>query len=474
MGPLLKRWLILSILGSFFFMVIIDGSIVSIAIPTIARDLSVSTNATTTIIGIYLITISALLLFFGQLGDQLGRPFIFEIGTALFLIGSGLAGFGINLPFVLFGRFVQAVGASMTMANSYAIVTDTFPPQYLGRALGIEALFISLGSLAGPGLGGLILAFLPWGYIFWINVPLGIICLIAECFIFPRPGKLSRPNVDWLGVGDLIVLAVSFFVASSVIMTHPLWATIGLIIFFAMIAVFVYHERRATRPLLNLNLLKNSAFTQNVVAALISFVVGYFFTLLAPIYLQIVLKYSSQVSGLLLMASPIVALVANPIAGTLTDKFNKQRVMAAGLIILLLAQIGLVLSNGHVEPIVFIGVSALIAIGTAVFGTPNNTLIMQSVSTADRGMAGSINSLMREFGLVLGTTLSTLTFYVHLSFDAGRRTTTAIGQSAANIIAAQRTAYLFGLLLLAGAGIIVFNRARKRTIAKNANLAHQH
>ncbi|MGV0168444.1 MFS transporter [Furfurilactobacillus sp. WILCCON 0119] len=452
---MLKRWLILSLLGSFFFMVIVDGTIVSIAIPTISRDLAVSTNAATMIIGIYLITISALLLFFGQLGDQIGRPLVFEGGTVLFIIGSALSGFGLNLPFVLCGRFIQAIGASMTMANSYAIVTDTFPPQYLGRALGIESLFISLGSLAGPGLGGLILGYLPWGYIFWINLPLGLLCLLAEWFIFPRPHRIHRPNVDWLGVGQLSLMAIAFFITSSIVLSHPLGAAISLITFGIVLVTFVRHEKVAPRPLLNLQLLHNHVFSRNLITALISFVVGYFFTLLAPIYLQLVLKDSSQLSGLLLMASPIVALIANPIAGVLTDRYNQTHVMRVGMLILIVAELGLVISNGTHEPITFIVLSALIAIGTAGFGTPNNTLIMQSVPKESRGMAGSMNSLMREFGLVLGTTLSTVTFYVHLSITSGHKIMTALGQPAANIIAAQRTAYLLGVMLLLSAGAIL-------------------
>ncbi|HAT55726.1 MAG TPA: MFS transporter, partial [Lactobacillus sp.] len=390
---MLKRWATLSILGLFFFMVIIDGSIVSIAIPTIAKALTISTNATITIIDVYLVTISALLLFGGQLGDQLGRPFIFEVGTVLFVLGSSIAGIGINLPIVLVGRFIQAIGASMTMANSYAIVTDTFPAQYLGRALGIESLFISLGSLAGPGLGGLILSYLPWGFIFWVNIPLGVLCLVGEWFIFPHPRRPVKPNIDWKGVFNLVGLAATFFVATSLALTHPGWATLWLGIFGGLLWLFIRQERTAPKPLLSTQIWHNQRFSQNIVTALISFVVGYFFTLLAPLYLQLVLRDSSQLSGLLLMASPIVALLLNPIAGWLTDRFDKTHVMTIGLGILIMAQIGLIVSNGSAEPTLFIIASGLIATGTAIFGTPNNTVIMQSVPIRERGMAGSLNSL---------------------------------------------------------------------------------
>ena len=171
-----KRWLILMTLGLFFFMVIIDGTIVVVAVPTIAQALAVQPSRVNLLLTVYLTTISVCLLFLGQLAEQVGRTRLFIHGTYWFLLGSAVAGLGVNLQLVLAARIVQAVGASMTMATSYAIVADVFPPALLGRALGVESIFISLGALAGPGIGGLILSHLPWGFIFlgqftdWLGV----------------------------------------------------------------------------------------------------------------------------------------------------------------------------------------------------------------------------------------------------------------------------------------------------------------
>ncbi|HAT54816.1 MAG TPA: MFS transporter, partial [Lactobacillus sp.] len=165
----------------------------------------------------------------------------------------------------------------------------------------------------------------------------------------------------------------------------------------------------------------------------------------------------------LLLASPCVAICLMQNAGWRTDRFDKTHVMTLGLGILIMAQIGLIVSNGSAEPTLFIIASGLIATGTAIFGTPNNTVIMQSVPIRERGMAGSLNSLMREFGLVLGTSLSTITFYSRLSIIADHRVTSALGQSPANIITAQRTAYSLGLILLIIATTIVIMSQRQNT-----------
>ena len=185
-----------------------------------------------------------------------------------------------------------------------------------------------------------------------------------------------------------------------------------------------------------------------LLAAYKSIMAAYFFTLLAPIYLQVVLHTSSQHTGLILMIAPAIALVANPIAGWLTDRYPQVRVMQWGMVLLVLAEIGLVLSNGQHEPWVLGGLSILISIGTAVFSTPSNTLIMSSVPAEQRGMAGATNSLTREFGMVLGTTLATTTYYGSLSMLAGRAALTVTGQVPQHLLHAQSVAYLAATILL--------------------------
>lgn len=457
----IRRWSVLSIIGLFFFMVIVDGSIVTIAIPDIAKDLSVPTDEANLIISVYLLTICATLLLFGQFGDQFGRIRIFELGTLVFLIGSFLAGAGHNLGFVLSGRLIQGIGASMTMANSYAIVTDIFPANQLGRAFGIEGVFISLGALAGPGLGGIILANLPWGYIFWLNLPLGILCLIIGLIIYPKNTKLKRQKIDWYGAVTLGFAAISLYILTMQSNASFTRICLLFIIFMGFSYWFIIVERKIQRPLLNLTIFKNVIFSKSIMVAFLSFIVSYFFTILAPLYLQLVLDYSTQFTGLLLMIAPVISIVASPIAGYISDHYNQKVEMTVGMVILIVAQTGLLFLTGKFEPYYFIAISALISIGTVTFGTPNNVLVMQSVPDELRGMAGSTNSLVREFGLVLGTTLSTIIFYRVLSMLRRQEVNTAIGVPNAAIIEAQRWTYAGGLLLLLVALVIILHAIRK-------------
>jgi MFS family permease len=319
----MQRWLGLCVLGMFFFMVVVDGSIVTIAVPTMARALHVGTASVNLVISVYLITISALLLPFGQLGDRIGRTRLFQMGTAGFVIGSWLAGATNELSVVLIGRVIQAIGASMTMATSYAVVTDLFPPEQLGRAFGIESIFISLGALAGPGLGGLILANWGWREIFWVNVPIGVVCLVLSVWTLPKNvSHLQNVRFDWLGVGGLILLAGGFYAVSVLAGRQPVIALAGLAVIGLILWGWLLIEKRQSAPLFEARLLKGETVATPLLASFLSFIAAYAFVLLAPIYLQLVVHLDSRLTGLVLMAGPLAALVANPLAGVLVDHWG--------------------------------------------------------------------------------------------------------------------------------------------------------
>lgn len=445
----LRRWLCLIVLGLFFFMIIVDGSIVTIAIPVLAQAFQIGTSQANLIIGIYLIIISALLLPFGQLGNQFGRTRLFQIGMIVFLVGSWFAGASQQLLIILLARGCQAIGASMVMANSYAIVTDLFPPTELGRAFGVESVFISIGGLAGPGLGGLLIHYWGWRYIFWCNLPIGIICVGLAWWLFNQPHQVTSTGpFDWGGLFLLLAMATSFYSMSSLMMNRPQLAGSLLGIFIIGFALFWQHEQRVAVPLLNVSLLKEPVLRLPTLAAFFSFIAAYFFTLLAPIYLQLVVALPSQLTGLILMAAPIIAIFANPLAGILTDHFSRINVMRSGMLILVIAGAGLLTLNGNHEPWAVLGWSGLSAIGTALFSTANNTFIMASATAEQRGMIGAITSLVREFGLVLGTSLVGLTFYGKLSLLKGNLVANAINQPRPALIDAQHFAYALALVLL--------------------------
>ncbi|WP_252898873.1 MFS transporter [Secundilactobacillus odoratitofui] len=165
-GDQTRRWWILISIGIFAFMSNLDASIVNIAMPVMARQMSLPMNQIEWVVSTYLIVLSALLLLFGKLGDLYGKINVFRLGTVVFVLGSFLAGLQWTFNFLLVARVVQAIGAAMTLSNTYGITTATFAVNQRGKAMGLIGTFVAFGAVAGPGIGGLVLSHLSWGYIF--------------------------------------------------------------------------------------------------------------------------------------------------------------------------------------------------------------------------------------------------------------------------------------------------------------------
>jgi len=283
------RWWILVAVCLFTFMSTLDASIVNIALPVMSHDLKIPMNQAEWVVSIYLIAICALLLLFGKLGDTRGKIRIFKVGSFLFVIGSFLSGFSVGLSFLLGARVIQSVGAAMTMATNNGIITEVFPFKERGRALGMIGSFVALGSIAGPGIGGLILARLSWGYIFWINVPVGIIAILIGQRILPQDITVSDERIDKPGASLFALIMISLFagvfVGQEIGFTRPVILGLFAVAVVAMF-FFVRLELRVANPILALKLFQNKRFTISILCAFLIFVANFFFNVIAPFYLE--------------------------------------------------------------------------------------------------------------------------------------------------------------------------------------------
>ncbi|AXX65360.1 MFS transporter [Bombilactobacillus bombi] len=425
------RWLILTAVGLFTFMSTLDGSIVNIALPVISRDLHIPMNQAEWVVSLYLIIICALLLFFGKLSDNLGKIKVFRFGTVLFILGSLLAGFRISLFFLLFARTIQALGAAMTMATNNGIITEIFPSTQRGQALGLIGSFVALGSIAGPGIGGLLLAKFSWSYIFWINVPIGLIAIVVGYFVFPKDITLAHAPLDKMGAGSFAVTMISLF--GGVFVGQQVgFKQIGVLVLFivALIAVitFVRTELSYDNPLLSFSLFKNPNFSLSLLCALLIFITNFFFNVVTPFYLENARQLTPSQTGYILMIFPIIQVIAAPLAGSASDKIGPKLITFIGLIFILLSQIGYVLCGLHTSMGLFIVSVAFMGLGNGIFSSPNNSLVMSSVATKDLGIAGSINSLSRNLGMVIGISSATTILFAAMSHNYGHHVTTYLPQ----------------------------------------------
>ncbi|CAM4307150.1 MFS transporter [Paenibacillus typhae] len=421
-----KRWVILIVLNLFTFMSTLDGSIVNIALPVLVKQLNLPVAQVEWVTTGYLMAICAVILLFGKLGDMAGKIRIFRIGTVVFIVGSLLCGLSTNLPFLIVSRVIQAVGASMTMANSQGIVTDIFPANERGKALGLIGTFVSLGSIAGPSLGGIIVSTLGWEYIFWVNVPIGLIAIVLGTKVLPKDLIRVKSKIDLPGS-----LLFSFFIITlfaGLLLGQQFGYSDGRIIAAlaaaaVSFAVFLMVELRSSAPLLQLSLFKNTLFSLSILCAFLVFVANFCFNIISPFYAQNMLGLSPFYAGFLLMLFPISMVIIAPLSGALSDRIGSEFLTFAGLIVMVIAQFGLArLHEG--SSVILVGLwIAMLGVGSGLFQSPNNSLIMSKVPRTLLGSAGSVNSLVRNVGMVVGITIATSILFNVMSSKAGYRVT---------------------------------------------------
>lgn len=462
------QWILLMATSVVSFMSTIDASIVNIAVPVMSRDLHAPMNQAEWVVSVYLVMICVLLIFFGKLSDQIGRVRLFQTGTLIFVAGSLFCGLSNSLPFLLMARLVQALGASMTMATNFGIITDIFPAHRRGIALGVNSAFVQLGSIAGPGLGGLILSAWGWHDIFFINVPIGLIAFVFGNRMFTKDAKhAARLQIDWPGYLTYAAAIIAFFVAvywgQAIGFDQPaIWGL--LLVTAALVAVFIAREKHTAAPLLDLRIFNQAGFTIGVVTTMLVFAIGYFNNMIMPFLLEETLGYASATAGLIMMAVPLVNVVAAPIGGAVSDHIGAEKVSLIALVLFLLPELIFV----NVAPSWAIG---WLILGLGLFGLANGTfqnnpMIMGNAAPAFQGIAGSIAALARNLGMSIGLSLATSLLYLGISQQAGKRVTTYPQAHPAWFVSGMHFAYRFALgivvlsLVLLG-GLVWRQRAKK-------------
>ncbi|CAM4041297.1 MFS transporter [Saccharibacillus endophyticus] len=421
-----RRWRILIILNLFTFMATLDGSIVNVALPTITGDLGLQLGHAQWVSSIYLMAICSFILLFGRLGDIFGKIRIFRIGTVVFVVGSLLCGLSGSLATLIAARIVQAIGASMTMANSQGIVTDIFPANERGKALGLVGTFVSLGSIAGPGVGGIMVSSLGWESIFWINVPIGVIAILLGAKLLPSDIRTSKKRID--GGGSLLFAGFIVSLIAAILLGQEIgygdWRIIGLLLFaVASFLAFLRVESRIGEPMLDLSLFRNPLFTLSILCGFLVFVSMFCYNIIAPFYLQSIVGLSPSNAGWMMMIYPLVMVVIAPISGAMSDRFGSEWLTFIGLLLMVGAQAGL--ASLHEGSTLFTvgGFIALLGLGGGMFQSPNNSLVMSTVPRPRLGVAGSVNSLIRNLGMVVGIAVATTTLFGVMSNRAGYRVT---------------------------------------------------
>lgn len=418
-----NRWIILFILVLEPFMACLDSSIVNVALPVMSQKLSVTMASIEWVVTGYLIAVVSTIMVFGKLGDIKSKVNVFKFGLIVFTIGSFMCGISKTLMFLLISRAIQGVGAAASMGTSQGIITQVFPANERGRALGICGTFVALGAMIGPPLGGIIVSYFSWHYIFLINVPIGLIIIPLSMKLLPKSSKVvSNEKLDTLGsvlFALFIVLLFGAMIEGQNIGYNKVSIITCFVLSLIFFILFVITEKKVENPTVDLSIFDNKMFTVSIICAFIVFSVISCSNIIIPFYLQYALKLSPSITGFIMIISPLILAIVAPLSGYLSDKLGSEKLTFYGLILVTAGLVLMSTLNEHSAVVYLVIFLGIITLGNGMFQSPNTSLIMSLVPKNKLGIAGSINALVRNVGFVFGISFSTTLLYNRMSYKVG-------------------------------------------------------
>ncbi len=420
-APESRKWWTLFALTFSLFMIMLDNTVVNVALPSIQRDLAIGVSELEWVVNAYALTFAVLMLTGGKLADFLGRRRVFMAGLAIFAVASLVCGLAGSAAVLIAFRAAQGVGSALMLPATLSIISATFPPRQRGAALGTWAGVSAMALALGPLVGGLLAQHADWSWIFFINVPIGALGLVGSLLVVPesrdtsREQRLDLPGLLASGVG-LLALTYALIEANSYGWTStPILALLA--VSALALALFVALERRARLPMLDLGLFRRGTFAgANLVAFMVSLAMfGVFFFL--SLYVQSVLGYSAVKAGATFLPMTLLIVVVAPVAGRLSDRFGSRWLMAGGMSLvgvslLLFAQLDRSSSFLDILPGLLVG-----GAGMASTMSPMTAAALSAVPMDKAGVGAGVLNTSRQVGGALGIALMGAIFasYVHVA-----------------------------------------------------------
>ena len=405
-------WLVLVVLVTGFFMIMLDTTIVNVAIPAMSAGLNTTLDQILWVLNAYILVYAVLLITAGRLGDLYGQRNLFAIGLAIFTIASAVCGFAQDANQLIVARVFQGVGGALLTPQTLAILTTLFPPERRGAAFGIWAGVAGLATLAGPTIGGAIVTYIDWRWIFYVNVPIGIAALVATFLIIPdvRPGR--RHGWDFVGVilatAGLFGLVFGLIEGErfkwgeidSYVITIPEVIGAGVV----LLVLFVIWERYQAEPLVPLSLFEERNFAiANWIAATVAFGMMSLF-LPIVIYLQSVRDFSALTAGLTLAPMSLTSMIVAPFAGRMADRIGGKYILMAGIFLFAVGFASITFVAGPDSTwINFLAPAIISGAGMGMTFAPMTTVAMRNISPRMAGAASGVLNTTRQVGAAVGS-----------------------------------------------------------------------
>jgi EmrB/QacA subfamily drug resistance transporter len=404
-----RKWWTLGAVAVGLFMIMLDNTVVNVAVPSIQRELGVGLSELQWIVTGYALSFAALMLTGGKLADMLGRRRIFVIGIVIFTIASLFCGLAESGGSLIAWRIVQGVGAALMNPATLAIISATFPPRQRGMAIGIWAGVSALALAIGPLVGGLLTEHLSWSWVFFVNVPVGVFGVAASYLLIDESRDMSEEQR--LDPAGLLTSGLGLFALTYGLIEANTygWSSARIVGAFVAAAVllasFVVLELRQRVPMLDLTLFRNGTFAgANVVILMVGLAMfGVFF--FVSLYMQNILGFSAVQAGAAFLPMTVLIILVAPIAGKLSDRIGSRWLMTGGMTLLGIqllyySTLGTTATFWDLLPALLIG-----GVGMALTMTPSAAAIIGSVPTDKAGVGSAVMNSMRQVGGSIGVAL---------------------------------------------------------------------
>jgi EmrB/QacA subfamily drug resistance transporter len=410
-----RRWFILGVLCLSLLVIIVDNSILNVALPTLQKTkaeggLGASNSELQWMVDSYTLVFAGLLLTAGSLGDRYGRRGALQIGLSVFGLGSLLSAFAGSANHLIFTRSVMGIGGAFIMPATLSIITNVFPPEERGQAIALWAAIAGIGVALGPISGGFLLEHFYWGSIFLVNVPIVAFALATGFFLIPTSRDPAEPKQDPVGAA-LSIVGLFALVYAIIQAPERGWTDPVILVMFvlsaAVLVAFALWERRSDHPMLDVNFFRNMRFTAASAGITLLFFAMFGTIFLLTQYLQVVMSYSPFQAGVRLLPWAGTMLVVAPLSAKLVEYVGTKVVVGSGL---LCAAIGLTfLANLPAHDISFNGDvlwrMIVLAVGMGLTMAPATESIMGSLPRAKAGVGSAVNDTTRQVGGALGVAI---------------------------------------------------------------------
>jgi EmrB/QacA subfamily drug resistance transporter len=438
--PSSRRWLVLGVMCLSLVIISLSNTSLNVALPTLADELDASPAGLQWIVASYSLVFAGLLLSAGALGDRYGRRLALNVGLAIFGLASALAALCTTTAQLVVARGAMGVGAALIMPATLSVIAHVFPQEERTRAVAIWAGFSGAGGAAGSVLSGWLLEHYWWGSIFLGNVVVAAVALVAGAILVPPSRDAAAPRLDPFGV-VLSIAAMTSLVYVIIRAPDVGWfareTALGLVGAGALLAAFLWWERRASSPMLDLGLFRDRAFVGAALTITTIFFVMYGTIFVLTQVLQSVEGYSPFEAGLRTLPMPVAFMLAAPQSARMVVRWGLRRVVCGGLLLLATGATVLAIAAGSGDyPLVALGLVAA-AVGMGMTTAPSTGAIMYSVPLSHSGVASAINDTTRELGSSLG--VAVLGAVLTASYQSELGATDLVSSSASAVGASAET-----------------------------------